>query len=124
MAFSYRILAQVSLPDYWEAQPQDASGKELDVHLVALDPKNPKHKDEYKKISDHFLQTASQQIGQIQRIQNPSLLKQYLMKKATLDEKSGSNEKFLFHGTSSNSLTQINKHGLNRSYAGNAHGNA
>jgi hypothetical protein len=114
----------VSVPEYWEAQPLDANGKESTAHLVLLTPNDPKHKDEYKKISDHFQQTAGQhQIIQIQRIQNPSLFKLYLMKKQSLDEKSGSNEKFLFHGTGGDKLNDINKKGLNRSYAGNTNGN-
>ena len=113
----------MSLPDYWEPQPVDANNKELEVHLVTLDPKNPKHSDEYKKIHNHFNQTASnQQILQIQRIQNPSLMKQYLVKKQSLDDKNGSNEKALFHGTRGNILNVINKTGLNRSYAGNTNG--
>ena len=45
------------------------------------------------------------------------------MKKQSLDEKSGSNEKFLFHGTGGDKLNDINKKGLNRSYAGNTNGN-
>ena len=111
----------MSLPEYWETQPVDTNGKELDVHLVTLDPKN--HPNEYKKIHDHFNQTASnQQILQIQRIQNPSLLKLYLIKKQSLDDKSDSNEKFLFHGTRGDILNTINKKGLNRSYAGNTNG--
>lgn len=113
----------MSIPEYWEPQPTDKSGKELDVHLVILDPKNPDHKPEYKHIYDHFNQTASnQRILQIQRIQNPSLLKQYLMKKQSLDDKNGSKEKFLFHGTRGDKLHEINKTGLNRSYAGNTNG--
>ena len=111
------------LPEYWETQPVDTNGKELDVHLVTLDPKNPDHNVEYTKIRDHFNQTASnQQILQIQRIQNPSLLKLYLIKKQSLDDKSGSNEQFLFHGTRGDILNTINKKGLNRSYAGNTNG--
>ncbi|CAB4030401.1 poly [ADP-ribose] polymerase 14-like [Paramuricea clavata] len=115
--------ASVRVPEYWEFQPQDTNGKELAVHLVRLYPNDPNHKDEYKNISDHFQQTAFQQILHIHRIQNPSLFKQYLMKKQSLDEKSGSNEKFLFHGTRGDKLSEINKHGLNRSYAGNTNGN-
>ena len=111
----------MSLPAYWEPQPVDANGKDLEVHLVTLDPNN--HHVEFKYIRDHFNRTASnQQILQIQRIQNPSLMKQYLVKKQSLDDKNGSNEEFLFHGTRGDRLHEINKTGLNRSYAGNTHG--
>lgn len=41
-----------------------------------------------------------------------------------MDKKNGhrNNERLLFHGTSEKSLTLINEHGFNRSYAG-MHGN-
>ena len=79
---------------------------------------------EYKKVSDHFRQTAPQQnILQIQRVQNPEMYKKYLITKQGLDNKSGSNEKFLFHGTNDNNVNKINEKGLNRSFAGNTHGN-
>ncbi|XP_028392678.1 protein mono-ADP-ribosyltransferase PARP15-like [Dendronephthya gigantea] len=113
----------VSVPDYWDPQARDKSGKEVAVHLVTLNPNNPRQQKENKNISDHFYQTAgNQRIQHIQRVQNPSLFKQYLMKKQSLDEKIGSNEKFLFHGTRGDKVREINKTGLNRSYAGNAHG--
>lgn len=107
------------MPDYWEAQPSDASGKELVAHLVRLDPNNPTYKEEYKEISDKFNKTAgNQKILQIQRVQNPSLFKQYLAKKQSLDKKNGSNEMILFHGTRGDKLKEINESGLNRNYAG------
>ncbi|XP_028392772.1 protein mono-ADP-ribosyltransferase PARP14-like [Dendronephthya gigantea] len=113
----------VSVPDYWDPQPRDKSGKEVAVHLVTLNPNNPSQRKEHKDISDHFYQTAgNQRIQHIQRVQNPSLFKQYLIKKQSLDEKIGSNEKFLFHGTRGDKVSEINKTGLNRSYAGNTHG--
>ncbi|CAB4033587.1 poly [ADP-ribose] polymerase 14-like, partial [Paramuricea clavata] len=109
---------EVSVPEYWEPQPRDSNGKELVSHLVCLDPNKPNHKEEYKKISDHFLQTANQKILQIERVQNPSLFKQYIIKKQSLDEKNGSNEKILFHGTKGDKIKEINESGLNRNYAG------
>ena len=119
------LKAEVSVPEYWEPQPKDANGKELVVHLVTLNSNDPNQKDEFKKISDHFQQTASQQkVLQIQRVQNPSLFKLYLLKKQSLDNKNGSNEKFLFHGTKGDRLHEINKAGLNRNFAGTINGNA
>lgn len=61
---------------------------------------------------------------QIERVQNPYFWKAYQIKKCEMDKKNGSrkNEKKLFHGTSKESLTLINKYGFNRSYAG-MHGN-
>ena len=122
LIFLIVYLAEVCVPDYWEPQPRDASGKELTVHLVPLNPDDPKHKDEYRNISAHFKQTAREQILAIHRVQNPSLFKLYSLKKQSLDEKNGSNEKFLFHGTNGDKLNEINEHGLNRSFAGNTHG--
>lgn len=60
------------------------------------------------------------QTSQIERVQNPYFWKAYQIKKCEMDKKNGSrkNEKKLFHGTSKESLTLINKHGFNRSYAG------
>ncbi len=112
------LASEVAVPEYWEAQPHDANGKVVAVHKVCLDPNNPSHQKEYKNISDLFLQTANEKILQIERIQNPSLFKQYIMKKQSLDEKNGSNEKLLFHGTKGDKLKEINESGLNRNYAG------
>ncbi|XP_028392657.1 protein mono-ADP-ribosyltransferase PARP14-like [Dendronephthya gigantea] len=110
---------KVTVPEYWDPQPCDASGKEIGVHLVCLDPNNPSHKDEYKKVYDLFDKTAANQnIVQIDRIQNPSLYKLYFIKKRSLDEKNGSNEMLLFHGTKGDKLNEINESGLNRNYAG------
>lgn len=39
----------------------------------------------------------------------------YIAKK---DEKTGMNEKYLFHGTKFESVDPIKRHGFNRSYAG------
>ena len=115
-------LAEVCVPDYWEPQPRDTSGRELTVHLVPLNPNDPKHKDEYKLVSDQFYQTANEQIVAIHRVQNPLLFKEYRLMKQSLDEKNGSNEKFLFYGTRGDNLNEINAYGLNRRYAGNTHG--
>ena len=86
---------------------------------MSLDPNNLNYKDEYEKISDLFKKTAAnQKIVQIERIQNPSLFKQYFIKKRGLDEKNGSNEMLLFHGTKGDKLEEINETGLNRNFAG------
>lgn len=73
-------------------------------------------------MSADFLKTARRNIISIQRVQNPTLYKQYLLKKKGLDAKNGSCEKWLFHGTAGNNLQKINESGLNRSFAGNSHG--
>ncbi|NXB17225.1 PAR14 polymerase, partial [Rhagologus leucostigma] len=76
---------------------------------------------EYKDVQERFLQTCqSFKIEKIERVQNPYFWKAYQIKKCEMDKKNGTrkNEKLLFHGTSKESLTLINKHGFNRSYAG------
>ena len=65
------------------------------------------------------MQTANNlTILKIERIQNPSLFKQYTMKKQSMDEQNGSNEILLYHGTAANNVPDINQNGLNRSYNG------
>ena len=61
-------------------------------------------------------------IQKIERIQNPSLYKLYALKKQSMDERDGSNEKLLYHGTAANNVSMINQNGLNRSYNGSANG--
>ncbi|XP_059331487.1 protein mono-ADP-ribosyltransferase PARP14-like [Ammospiza nelsoni] len=76
---------------------------------------------EYKDVQERFLQTCqSFRIEKIERIQNQYLWKNYQIKKCEIDKKNGNrnNERLLFHGTSQESLTLINKKGFNRSYAG------
>ena len=55
------------MPDYWDAQPKDANGKEKAVHLVQL----AATKDEYKKVETHFHHTQPGTIVTIERVQNP-----------------------------------------------------
>ncbi|XP_068051388.1 protein mono-ADP-ribosyltransferase PARP14-like [Anomalospiza imberbis] len=76
---------------------------------------------EYKYVQEKFLQTCQlYKIEKIERIQNLYFWKSYQIKKCEIDKKNGdrNNERLLFHGTSQESLTLINKHGFNRSYAG------
>ncbi|XP_046849875.1 protein mono-ADP-ribosyltransferase PARP15-like [Xenia sp. Carnegie-2017] len=118
------LKAETALPDYWDPQPRDANGKEHVFHLVTLDQQNPRHQKEYNEVSADFLKTARHKIISIQRVQNPTLYKQYLLKKKSLDAKNGSCEKWLFHGTAGNNLQKINESGLNRSFSGYSHGAA
>ncbi|OWK60409.1 Poly [ADP-ribose] polymerase 14 [Lonchura striata] len=76
---------------------------------------------EYKDVQERFQQTCQlYKIEKIERIQNLYFWKSYQIKKCEIDKKNGdkNNERLLFHGTSQESLTLINKHGFNRSYAG------
>ena len=103
-----------SIPVEWTVQPKDSSDKEKEVHLVQLDPIN--HANEYKKVADEIKKTTSVTITKIERVQNPGLYRAYMVRKDQMDQKSGGNEKFLFHGTAQGSCSRINKFGFNRSY--------
>jgi len=114
--FLLGVLVGIPLPVEWSVQPKDSLGKEKDVHLVQLDPIN--HAKEYSRVADEIKKTASITITKIERVQNPGLYRAYMVRKDQMDQKSGGNEKFLFHGTAQGSCSSINKFGFNRSYCG------
>lgn len=97
-------------------QPKDIAGKEKEVHLVELHPIN--NATEYSKVENEIKKTVSVTITKIERVQNPGLYRAYLVKRDQMDQKNGSNEKFLFHGTAKESCSSINTFGFNRSYCG------
>ncbi|NWT07825.1 PAR14 polymerase, partial [Vireo altiloquus] len=99
------------LPPTWDPMENEQ------LKIVELKPNSR----EYKDVQDRFLRTCQFfKIEKIERVQNPYLWKTYQIKKCEMDKKNGNkkNEKLLFHGTSKESLTLINKSGFNRSYAG------
>ncbi|NXF72945.1 PAR14 polymerase, partial [Sclerurus mexicanus] len=99
------------LPSMWD----DMENEQLKI--VELRPETR----EYRDVQERFLQTCqSFRIEKIERVQNPYFWKAYQIKKRQMDNKNGNtnNERLLFHGTSRESLTLINNHGFNRSYAG------
>nr|XP_009675518.1 PREDICTED: poly [ADP-ribose] polymerase 14 [Struthio camelus australis] len=101
----------IVLPATWDDMQTER------VKIVELKPETK----EYKDVQARFLQTCqSLKIEKIERIQNPFFWKAYQIKKLEMDKKNGNrnNERFLFHGTSSDSLNLINNNGFNRSYAG------
>ena len=106
-------LESTTLPEKWD----DMQNQQLKIVELKPDTKD------YRQVKERFLNTSPSlnlKIEKIERVQNPSLWKAYQIKKCQMDDKNGnnSNEKFLFHGTSAESLTFINNHGFNRSYAG------
>ncbi|NXK58450.1 PAR14 polymerase, partial [Sylvietta virens] len=99
------------LPPTWDHMENEL------LKIVELKPDSR----EYKDVQERFLQTCqSFKIEKIERVQNQYLWKNYQIKKCEMDKKNGdrNNERLLFHGTSQESLTLINKSGFNRSYAG------
>ena len=105
------------MPDYWDDQPKDATGKEETVHLVQLDRRQ--NRVEYNKVQSHFKLTGSDgRIMTIKRVQNPGLYGMYAVNRKKMDERKGSNEKWLFHATAEKNVKGINTKGFNRSFAG------
>uniref|UniRef100_A0A663N989 Poly [ADP-ribose] polymerase n=1 Tax=Athene cunicularia TaxID=194338 RepID=A0A663N989_ATHCN len=106
-----RVNKSEVLPATWD----DMQDQRLKI--VELKPQTR----EYKDVQERFLKTCqSFKIEKIERVQNPFFWKAYKIKKCEMDNKNGNtnNERLLFHGTSKESLTLINNHGFNRSYAG------
>ncbi|XP_054826363.1 protein mono-ADP-ribosyltransferase PARP14-like isoform X2 [Eublepharis macularius] len=101
----------IALPEEWVDMQQKR------VIAVELNP----GMQEYQDVQQMFNKTCqSFTIEKIERIQNPYYWQAYQIKKQEMDAKNGTtnNEKRLFHGTASSSLTLINNSGFNRSYAG------
>ena len=68
-----------------------------------------------------FTSISHHRIVKIEQIQNPQLYKSYLAKKESMEKTSGQtnvNELEFFHGTSPDSVAEINESGFNRSFAG------
>ena len=83
---------------------------------MALDP--VAHANEYKKVADEVRKTSSVNITKIQRVQNATLQRVYMSRKDQMEQKNGSNERTLFHGTAEGSCAGINKTGFNKSDCG------
>ncbi|XP_011826952.1 PREDICTED: poly [ADP-ribose] polymerase 15 isoform X1 [Mandrillus leucophaeus] len=100
-----------NLPEHWTDMNHQL------FRMIQLDPGQP----EYNTIKDKFTQTCSSYtIEKIERIQNAFLWQSYQVKKRQMDIKNDdtNNERLLFHGTGADSVTYVNQHGFNRSYAG------
>ena len=104
------------IPDNWDPMPVDVNGKDKPVHLVALKVGST----EYNNVEKEFNKTMAKQILGIQRIQNPVLYQQYAVRKKKMDKQNslGQNERWLWHGTSPDTIDKINTQGFNRSFAG------
>ncbi|RXN29689.1 poly [ADP-ribose] polymerase 14-like protein [Labeo rohita] len=103
--------AQNPLPSHWE----DMKGRSVVVVKLTAGSK------EYADVEKEFRRTnLTNNIIQIERIQNNALWKNYMIKKEELEDKNKhkNNEKLLFHGTRPDKTNQINHHGFNRSFAG------
>ena len=105
------------------------TGKEVSVQCVDLTPGSK----EYNRVLQEFNKTMTPvpgayfssksytKIVKIQRIQNPGLYSQYIVKKKDMDKHNPpghQNERRLFHGTPADVCPKINQQGFNRSFAG------
>ena len=117
-ALSSFLLADIEFPANWVPQPTNPKGVEETVHLFQLDP--TRDVGEYNEVSDKFRQSCSENIIKIERVQNPTLYKQYAVRKQEMDKERarGSNEMSLFHGTKGPKCDHINHKGFNRSFCG------
>ena len=104
-----------SFPSTWAPMPRP----DMEVHTVTLAPVS----SEYQSVLSKFQATArGMHIQKIERIQNPHLYKQYMVRKQKMDkDNGGNNERQLFHGTDARNISAINTQGFNRSFCG-AHG--
>ena len=93
---------------------------DMTVHTVTLNAGS----SEYQNVARKFQSTAGGvQIQKIERLQNPHLYKQYMVRKQKMDkDNGGNNERQLFHGTDAKNIRAINTQGFNRSFTGLAHG--
>ena len=105
----------ISLPSSWAPMPRP----DMEVYTVTLAPSS----SEYQIVWNKFQATAGGiHIQKIERIQNPHLYKQYMVRKQKMDkDNGGNNERLLFHGTDAKNIRVINTQGFNRSFCG-AHG--
>ncbi|XP_053103115.1 protein mono-ADP-ribosyltransferase PARP14-like isoform X2 [Hemicordylus capensis] len=106
-----KVEGHMALPEEWDDM-QNMRVKVVEVKPVSKD---------YQDVQKMFSQTCQNfTIEKIERIQNPYYWQAYQVKKQEMDAKNGhaNNEKLLFHGTASTTLTRINNSGFNRSYAG------
>ncbi|XP_026198241.1 protein mono-ADP-ribosyltransferase PARP11-like isoform X2 [Anabas testudineus] len=99
------------LPAHWDDMKDDL------VRVFFLAPGSSEYHDVEKEFRGTGLKVN---IIHIQRVQNVVLWQSYQLMKKGMEKKNKhkNNEKLLFHGTNSNAIDLINRHGFNRSYAG------
>uniref|UniRef100_C3Y5X5 Poly [ADP-ribose] polymerase n=1 Tax=Branchiostoma floridae TaxID=7739 RepID=C3Y5X5_BRAFL len=104
------------MPAGWDPQPTDPrTGTPQLCHLVTL----VLNSAEYNTVTSKLLPTTLN-IQKIERVQNPTLWKQYCVQREKICQKNPTrqNEQELWHGSLAESCVKISHHGFNRSYAG------
>ncbi|XP_036451403.1 protein mono-ADP-ribosyltransferase PARP14-like [Colossoma macropomum] len=102
----------LALPSHWENMKGGVFVKQVQVQRGS---------QEYKDVENEFRRTGlANQILNIERVQNSTLWRSYMIQKKHFEEKNKhkNNEKRLFHGTGPDNIDKINHRGFNRSYAG------
>ncbi|XP_072329277.1 poly(ADP-ribose) polymerase family member 14-related sequence 1 [Scyliorhinus torazame] len=101
-----------NIPRHWDNM-QKSQHKSVQLSKQSL---------EYQDVEKSVRNSTNQfQIVKIERLQNPFLWKNYMIRKQLLEEKNPAgttNEMILFHGTAQDTLDSISHLGFNRSYAG------
>ncbi|XP_043104773.1 poly(ADP-ribose) polymerase family member 14-related sequence 1 [Puntigrus tetrazona] len=106
-----KLKATEDIPQHWDAMAPSEFYRMFNLQQTST---------EYKDVLGLFQATCRNQVLKIERVQNPGMWKNYQNNKSVMEKKNGhqNNEKRLFHGTSEPTISQINKGGFNRSYAG------
>lgn len=117
------MLMKLSLdfvPETWSIMPMTQERDKV-FHLVPL----PSTSSEYAMVERAFTMTMTTgklftEIVSIERLQNRVLCQEYAIRKKEMDKRNpkGQNERWLWHGTSPDTIEKINTHGFNRSFAG------
>jgi hypothetical protein len=100
----------INLPVNWEQNKNN--------NLIKLETLSSEYQEIVAKLN--LNKFGNRTIISIERVQNERLYIQYLAHKKHFEERNSKtvNEKTLYHGTTSDSVTNIWKFGFNRSYAG------
>uniref|UniRef100_UPI00398F1126 protein mono-ADP-ribosyltransferase PARP10 n=1 Tax=Pristiophorus japonicus TaxID=55135 RepID=UPI00398F1126 len=120
----YSLKAAVSLPIERKSlnSPVDTDVSSLGsgrIELIRLNEAS----EEYSKMIRHFYDTLQDlhnkiRIIKVEKVNNPLLYQQYLLKKASMVTTQPDVERVLYHGTTEESAKEIYVHGFNRSFCG------
>ncbi|KAK2905058.1 hypothetical protein Q8A67_006857 [Cirrhinus molitorella] len=107
-----KLKATEDIPQSWDAMAPNELYKKFNLQPTST---------EYIDVLKQFQATCpNNKVLKIERIQNTGMWKNYQNNKRVMEKKNGhqNNEKRLFHGTSEQTISHIEKSGFNRSYAG------
>ncbi|XP_068103186.1 protein mono-ADP-ribosyltransferase PARP15-like [Hyperolius riggenbachi] len=105
------IKVKIKFPKTWTGMDQQ------ELKIVPL----KKSTEEYRGVEEKFLRSnGDYKVMKIERIQNVVIFKSFFLKKKTIKKRTPDlrTVRHLYHGTSADSIQNINKGGFNRSYMG------